>query len=331
MAGGFRPNPVLAKPTTADGFSAAIEDLVEELAPTLFFEKYDDYASEQEYRFVARADKSYMYVNFGETLRAVVLGAEFPEPELTPLFFNVPSAARVFFAWVGGRASAKSQASTTPRSRSNTTTSMRSTRTGKSSLGGTPHLRNMRRLELAHDGPDLSVVEVLPRPRPRAEVGRRTCAAFAASAAQLDSRQGLQMTSDKALAHLRPALVALGFEIEGGKKAADKLRRPVLFGEQGREERAHEVDGFHPEQGIALEIEAGRGTQGNAIYRDLVQTSLLIDARYLALGVLIEYHHKSSGKAVVSTDYRKTVTVLDAIYASQRLKLPLDGVLLIGY
>ena len=40
------------------------------------------------------------------------------------------------------------------------------------------------------------------------------------------------MTSDKALAELRPALVALGFDIEGGKQAADKLRRPVLFGEQ---------------------------------------------------------------------------------------------------
>ena len=30
------------------------------------------------------------------------------------------------------------------------------------------------------------------------------------------------MTSDKALAELRPALVAMGFEVEGGKAAADK-------------------------------------------------------------------------------------------------------------
>jgi hypothetical protein len=155
--------------------------------------------------------------------------------------------------------------------------------------------------------------------------------AFRASEHQLDSRQGLQMTSDKALAQLRPALLALGYEIEAGKGKDDKLRRPVLFGEQGREERAYEVDGFHPEAGVALEVEAGRGTQGNAIYRDLVQTSLLIDARYLALAVLIEYRHKSGAKAVVSPDYRKTVSVLDAIYASNRLRLPLDGVLVLGY
>ena len=140
-----------------------------------------------------------------------------------------------------------------------------------------------------------------------------------------------QMTSDQKLTLLRPALVALGFDVEGGKKSADKLRRPVLFGEMGAEERAYEVDAFHSEWGIALELEAGRGTQGNAIYRDLIQTSLLIDARFLALAVLIEYRFKSGGKTIASQDYRKTISVLDAIYASDRLRLPLDGVLVIGY
>ena len=130
---------------------------------------------------------------------------------------------------------------------------------------------------------------------------------------------------------LRPALVELGFDVEGGKKAPDKLRRPVLFGEMGAEERAYEVDAFHAELGVALEVEAGRGTQGNAIYRDLIQTSLLIDAQFLALAVLIEYRFKSGPKTIASPDYRKTISVLDAIYASDRLRLPLDGVLIIGY
>jgi hypothetical protein len=122
----------------------------------------------------------------------------------------------------------------------------------------------------------------------------------------------------------------LGFDVEGGTKAADKLRRPVLFGEMGAEERAYEVDAFHGELGVALEVEAGRGTQGNAIYRDLIQTGL-IDARFLALAVLIEYRFKSGAKTIASPDYRKTISVLGAIYASDRLRLPLDGVLIIGY
>jgi hypothetical protein len=139
------------------------------------------------------------------------------------------------------------------------------------------------------------------------------------------------MTSDQKLAQLRPALIELGFEVEGGKKAADKLRRPVLFGELGVEERAFEVDAFHTEQSVALEIEAGRGTQGNAIYRDLIQTSLLIDAQFLVLAVLVDYRFTSGGKSIGSPDYRKTISLLDAIYASNRLVLPLEGVLIVGY
>jgi hypothetical protein len=34
----------------------------------------------------------------------------------------------------------------------------------------------------------------------------------------------------------------------------------------------------------------------NAISRDLIQTSLLIDARYLVLAVVIEYHYKRAAR-----------------------------------
>jgi hypothetical protein len=82
---------------------------------------------------------------------------------------------------------------------------------------------------------------------------------------------------------------------------------------------------------LALEVEAGRGARGNAVYRDLIQTSLLVDARFLVLAVQIEYHHKSGGKDVIVQSYRDTRNLLDAIYASNRLQLPLGGILLVGY
>jgi hypothetical protein len=50
-------------------------------------------------------------------------------------------------------------------------------------------------------------------------------AAFSAAGAELDSRDHLGVTSDAALAVRRPSLVALGFEIEAGKKASGKIRR----------------------------------------------------------------------------------------------------------
>ncbi len=84
-------------------------------------------------------------------------------------------------------------------------------------------------------------------------------------------------------------------------------------------------------EGIALEIEAGRGVMGNAVYRDIVQASLLLDARYLILGVAVQYHYHTAGKPVVSSDFAVCRNIFDAIYASGRLRLPFEGVLLVGY
>lgn len=139
------------------------------------------------------------------------------------------------------------------------------------------------------------------------------------------------LTSDAVLALLRPGLVGLGYEVEAGKAAAQKIRRPVLFGDRGSERVAYEVDAVHDELGIVVEVEAGRGARGNAIYRDLIRTSLIVGARFLILGVMQEYRHNQSGKIVKVQSYRETRDQLDAIYASGRLQLPFEGVLLFGY
>jgi hypothetical protein len=47
---------------------------------------------------------------------------------------------------------------------------------------------------------------------------------------------------------------------------------------------------------VALEVEAGRATMGNAIYRDLIQGAPMVDARHLALAVPVEYRYKSTGR-----------------------------------
>lgn len=151
--------------------------------------------------------------------------------------------------------------------------------------------------------------------------------AFSERAEQLDSRINQGVTSDTALAALRPALVLLGFDIESDKTAAGKIRRPVLFGERGQALVAYEVDGFHNELGIVLEVEAGRGAANNADYRDLVRTSLIVDADYLILAMMLEY---KTGKATMRS-YERTRDQIDAIYASERLHLPFKGILLVGY
>lgn len=140
---------------------------------------------------------------------------------------------------------------------------------------------------------------------------------------------GGRLESDGVLLELVSGLSALGYTVEKGKKAVDKIDRPVLFGEGGRAEVTMEVDAFHDGLGIAVEVEAGRSWNGNAVYRDIVRTALLLDAKYLALLVPIAYKPPSVKRAIPSYDY--TRGLLDAIYASRRLHLPFEGVLLVGY
>lgn len=123
----------------------------------------------------------------------------------------------------------------------------------------------------------------------------------------------------------------LGYEVESGKHRAEKIRRPVLFGDQGGERVAYEVDAVHDDLGVVVEVEAGRGARGNAIYRDLIRASLIGGAKYLALGVMLEYRHRQAGRPIAVESYRDAKDQLDAIYASGRLRLPFEGVLLFGY
>ncbi len=148
---------------------------------------------------------------------------------------------------------------------------------------------------------------------------------------EIDSTTVNGLTSDAVLSFLAPGLVALGYTVEAGKLAAQRIRRPVLFGENGAEIVSYEVDAVHDELGIVVEVEAGRGARGNAVYRDLIRTSLIVGARYLALGVMRDYRHQSGTKTVSVASYRDARNQLDAIYASGRLALPFDGILLFGY
>jgi hypothetical protein len=165
---------------------------------------------------------------------------------------------------------------------------------------------------------------------PPAWVGRLV-SLFAAERVQIDSAvtHPKRMESNDVLRVIAPGLVGLGFEVEEGKAKAGKLPRPVFFGDEGSYLRTYEIDAFEPAEGIALEVEAGRATMGNAIYRDLIQASLMLDARFLALAVPMEYRY--GAKPAREPSYAKTYSVVEALYGSPRLDLPFEGMLLIGY
>jgi hypothetical protein len=153
----------------------------------------------------------------------------------------------------------------------------------------------------------------------------------AAARTNVESASVAGLTSDTALGMLREGLEGIGYRVEAGKRTSERITLPVLFGEQGAPRVRYDVDGVNEELGVLLEVEAGRGAKGNAVYRDLIRTSLIVDARFLALGVMQEYRHKIGGKSVTVRSYEDARDQLDAIYASTRLQLPFEGVLLFGY
>ncbi len=147
--------------------------------------------------------------------------------------------------------------------------------------------------------------------------------------ADIATTTGKALDSNAVLLRLADGLAALGYQVEKSKVAADKIARPVLFGDEGATAVTMEIDAFHDGEGIAVEVEAGRAWNGNAVYRDLVRTSLLLDARYLVLLLPIAYSPPSARNPIPAYGYSRDL--LDAIYASRRLRLPFDGVLLVGY
>jgi hypothetical protein len=76
-----------------------------------------------------------------------------------------------------------------------------------------------------------------------------------------------------------------------------------------------------------LEVESGRGWQGNAVYRDLIRASIMQEVDYLLLGVRQQYKHAN----VTQNDFEKTREQVEAIYASARLNLPFKGLLVFGW
>ena len=111
------------------------------------------------------------------------------------------------------------------------------------------------------------------------------------------------------------------------KARVDTIRRPVLFGDKEAEQVAYEIDAYHEAEGIVLEIESGRGHLGNALFRGLFDRRCSVPGRGHVAGVPVqERETRSQERGLYLGSLRG-----HAIYASGRLQLPSDGLLLFGY
>lgn len=139
------------------------------------------------------------------------------------------------------------------------------------------------------------------------------------------------LKSNEMLALVRPHLEALHFSVETGKAANEHIYVPVLFSENDQVDKSFAADALSEDHKIVIEVEAGRAVANNQFLKDIFQACMMYEVEYLVIAVLNEYAINTSGKKQISHDYQSVKTFLETLYVSNRLQLPLKGILLIGY
>ena len=131
------------------------------------------------------------------------------------------------------------------------------------------------------------------------------------------------LESNEVLNHVANDLKNIGYRVETSKKSSDKILVPVLYGLNGQMEQRFDADAYNEEKGIVVEVEAGRAVTNYQFLKDLFEACVMSDVNYLVIAVRNKYRN--------SLDFKKVITFFNTLYASNRLQLPLKGVLIIGY
>ena len=130
-------------------------------------------------------------------------------------------------------------------------------------------------------------------------------------------------SSNEVLEKVALSLEKINYKVEKSKKSNDKIKVPVLFGQNGRLEKYFDADGYSEKSKTVIEVEAGRGVTNYQFLKDLFQACMMHEVDFLVIAVRKTYKK--------SPDFKKVITFFDTIYASGRLRLPLEGILIIGY
>lgn len=131
------------------------------------------------------------------------------------------------------------------------------------------------------------------------------------------------LSSNGVLEIVRPHLEEAKFIVETGKSKLKKIGVPVLFGFNNVIDKSFNADAISEDGKIVIEVEAGRATENNQFLKDIFQACMMFEVEYLVIVVRNEYRgHK---------DFEIVHTFLETLYISNRLHLPLRGILLLGY
>lgn len=148
---------------------------------------------------------------------------------------------------------------------------------------------------------------------------REIVAIFCQQNAKIDS-EIKHLKSNEVLAAVAPFLREIGYKTE---PLDGMIEVPVLFGRNGTIEKYFAADGYNPSTKTVIEIEAGRAYTNNQFLKDLFQACMMNETDYLVIAVRNTYRN--------NPDFDKIYQFFDTMFLSERLNLPLKGILLLGY
>ncbi|OGJ64605.1 hypothetical protein A3C37_02415 [Candidatus Peribacteria bacterium RIFCSPHIGHO2_02_FULL_53_20] len=131
------------------------------------------------------------------------------------------------------------------------------------------------------------------------------------------------LSSNEVLTILRDRLLELPMQVEKGKTKGSKIPVPVLFGINNKIDQHFDADALSSDGKIVLEVEAGRAVTNYQFLKDIFQACMMYGVEYLVLAVRNDYRKND--------DFKRVYSFLETLYISNRLHLPLKGILVIGY
>ncbi len=102
-----------------------------------------------------------------------------------------------------------------------------------------------------------------------------------------------------------------------------KIPVPVLFGLNNHIDKSFDADAVSSDGQIVLEVEAGQAVANFKFLKDLFQACLMHDVHYLVLALRNSYRGHD--------DFQVVHAFFETLYISNRLTLPLKGIVLVGY
>ena len=132
-----------------------------------------------------------------------------------------------------------------------------------------------------------------------------------------------ELKSNEVLNVIKPKLENIGYDVEKSKSKKDKVKIPVMYGENGISELSFEADAYNESEKIVVEVEAGRAVANYQFLKDFYEACCMVDADYLCIAVREKYGR--------NRDYKRVCKFFGGMYISNRLGIPLKGILIIGY